>query len=220
MTDQLPLQGPLKIICPCGCGVFGTPKRKAWGDGLHHVKGCGPCKRCSGSRAKKNAYVRERKIAKAISGERDAMSGALSGRDVHMGLWSIEETAEEALVRGLRRWWTSKQIRTKVARLMARHGEAHGFVASWDGRPQIVVVPYDDWVGQVRQEPASKAGAIEAAGNGRLGVGGSNDETTEDGRLRTRPPGRGSGARAANADADGVGSQARRQRGPGAGDAP
>lgn len=51
-------------------------------------------------------------------------------------------------MRGLRRWWTSKQMQTKVARLLARDGEAHAFVASWDGRPQLVVVPYEDWVGQ------------------------------------------------------------------------
>jgi hypothetical protein len=149
MTDQLPLPGPVKIACPCGCLLFGTPKKKAWGDGLHHVRAC-QCRRCKGGRTSSTARRRENRIARDTGGTREPMSGNLSGKDVTIGLWSIEETANEAIVRGIRRWWTSKGVRTKMARLMARHGEAHSLVCSWDGRPQIVVTPYEDWVGQAR----------------------------------------------------------------------
>jgi hypothetical protein len=164
VTNQLPLPGPLKVLCPCGCGVFGTPKRKAWGDGLRHVKGCGPCRRCTGSRSKSRASRRENRVARDIGGTREPMSGALSGKDVTAGLWALEETANVALVRGIRRWWTSDQIRRKTARLMAQHGVAHGFVCSWDGRPQIVVMPYEDWVGQLRSGSLSRDAQEPQAG--------------------------------------------------------
>lgn len=151
MTAQLPLQGPQKVACPCGCGVFGTPRKKAWGDGLRHVRGCAPCNRCAGSRHGRNASRRERRIATDLGGAREPMSGALSGADVKAGGWSFEETTNEAVVRGFRRWWTSKTVRTKTARLLARHGEAHALILSWDGRPQCVVVPYADFVGQFNE---------------------------------------------------------------------
>jgi hypothetical protein len=63
-------------------------------------------------------------------------------------MWSFEETSNEAVVRGFRRWWTSKTVRSKVARLNARHGEAHALILSWDGRPQAVITAYEDFVGQ------------------------------------------------------------------------
>jgi hypothetical protein len=139
----LPFQGPDKLDCPCGCGLFGTPVRRARGDGLRHVRGC-PCRRCKASRVKPRARRRENRVAKDLGGTRDIMSGAITGADVTAGLWSFEETSNVALVRGLRRWWESKQIRTKMARLEARP-DLHAFVASWDGRPQLVVSPYEDF---------------------------------------------------------------------------
>lgn len=136
-----------KLDCPCNCGTFGMPRKRAWGDGLRHVRGC-PCRRCAGSRHKGKASVRERRIAADLGGAREILSGALSGADVKAHMWSFEETSNEAVVRGFRRWWTSKTVRSKVARLFARHGEAHGLILSWDGRPQVVVTPYEDFVGQ------------------------------------------------------------------------
>ena len=147
MSAQLPLPGPQKVTCPCTCGTFGTPRRKAWGDGLRHVRGC-PCRRCAGSRHAGKARRRENRIAADLGGAREVMSGALSGADVKAGGWSFEETSNEAVVRGIRRWWTSQTVRRKVARLYARHGEAHALILSWDGRPQLVVTSYEDFVGQ------------------------------------------------------------------------
>lgn len=147
MTAQLPLPGPERADCPCGCGLYGVQRRRAWGDGLRHVKRC-QCRRCQGSRHSRKASRRERRIAADLGGSREPMSGNLSGADVKAGGWSFEETSNEAVVRGIRRWWTSATVRRKVARLYARHGEAHALILSWDGRPQLVVVSYEDFVGQ------------------------------------------------------------------------
>lgn len=147
MSEQLPLQGPVKQTCACGCGLFGSPKRKAFGDGLRHIRGC-ECRRCRGSHYARNAGRRERRIASDLGGAREPFSGALSGADVKAGGWSFEETSNEAVVRGFRRWWTSKTLRRKTARLFARHGEAHALILSWDGRCQVVITAYDDFVGQ------------------------------------------------------------------------
>jgi hypothetical protein len=145
MTGDLSLKP--KIECPCLCGTFGMPRKRAWGDGLRHVRGC-PCRRCVGSRHSGKAGKRERRIAADLGGSREPLSGGLSGADVRAHMWSFEETSNETVVRGFRRWWTSKTVRTKTARLFARHGEAHGLILSWDGRPQVVVTPYEDFVGQ------------------------------------------------------------------------
>jgi hypothetical protein len=141
------LPGPDKLDCPCGCGLFGSPRRKAWGDGLRHVKLC-DCRRCVGGRQRPKSRQRENRIAKDLGGTREPLSGGLSGADVVAHMWSFEETSNLTVVRGFRRWWTSKTVTTKVARLFARDGEAHALVLSWDGRPQVVIAPYEDFVGQ------------------------------------------------------------------------
>lgn len=151
MSDHVNFLKPDPVACPCGCGTVARPRAKAWGDGLYHARGC-PCRRCVGGRQVGKARRREHKVAKATGGTREPMSGNLSGIDGKAGLWTWEETANEAVVRGLRRWWTSKTVQTKTARMMSRHGEAHALICSWDGRPQVVVVPFADWAGQVLAE--------------------------------------------------------------------
>ena len=59
----LPLPGPQKADCACGCGVFGTVRQKMQRDGLRHVSRC-TCRRCAAPRHKANASRRERKIAR------------------------------------------------------------------------------------------------------------------------------------------------------------
>lgn len=145
--DVTPNFKPL-VDCACGCGMSGTPRRKAWVDGFH-VRRCA-CRRCVGSRQRGNARRRENRVANELGGSREVMSGALSGVDVRAGMWVFEETAEVRIVQGLRRWWSSKQTTTKLARIMARRGEARAFVASWDGKPQLVVIPWEDFAGQIR----------------------------------------------------------------------
>lgn len=141
-----------KADCPCGCGLFGTLRVKAWSDGSHHVRLCG-CRRCQGGRQRPKSRRRENRVAKDTGGTREPLSGGLSGVDGRAGLWVWEETANVAIVRGLRRWWESKTVQSKLARMMARPGgEARAFIASWDGKPRLVVMLYEDWAGQVKQE--------------------------------------------------------------------
>lgn len=140
--------------CSCGCGLIGQPRVKVWKDGTSHVRLC-KCRRCTGGRQSAKARRRENKVAKATGGTREPMSGNLSGIDGRSGLWVWEETAQVDIVRGLRAWWSGKGVQSKVARLMNRHGVARAFIASWDGRPQLVVVPFDDWAGQVLDESGS-----------------------------------------------------------------
>lgn len=151
MSDQLPLPGPAKVDCPCGCETFGTPRVKAWADGLHHVKAC-PCRRCVGGRQSAKARRREHRVAKAMGGRREPMSGNLSGVDVRSGLWVVEETANVALVRGFRRWIESAQIQRKLARISTKTGVRRAFVLSWDGKARWACIPFEDFANQAKEE--------------------------------------------------------------------
>lgn len=146
------------VSCPCGCELVGYQRVRAWSsDGLRHVKKC-VCRRCTGGKQRGKATKRESRIAKDTGGVREPLSGGLSGVDGRAGLWVWEETAQESIVRGFRRWWTSKGVTSKVARMFGRPGgEARAFILSWDGRPQVVISTYADWVGQVRGEVDAEA---------------------------------------------------------------
>lgn len=144
------------VDCPCGCGLHGTARPRAWSDGLDpHVRSCA-CKRCSGGRQRGIARRREDKVAKAVGGTRDSRSGGLSGVDVRSLVVEIEETANKSLVAGVRRWWESKQIIAKRERLWSRtHSDAEPvFVASWDGKPQLAVLEFDSFARLARQAQA------------------------------------------------------------------
>lgn len=124
MPDALPLPGPVKEDCACGCGLFGTPKKKKHRDGLRHVRGC-VCKRCNGRNVKQTSGGRERRAARRVGGERAPLSGALSGYDIRVPLegggWAfIEETTNAAFCRGLDRWWLNQGTQLKLSRLLHR----------------------------------------------------------------------------------------------------
>lgn len=143
MTEVESFHKPEPGPCACGCGLLGRPKVKAWANGVRCNKGC-QCRRCVGGRQTGKARRRENRIARELGLERSVLSGALNGADL-VGYLEIEETSNVAIVRGLRRWWGSQQVRAKVARLYARPGTApKAFVASWDGRPRLVVMEYED----------------------------------------------------------------------------
>lgn len=145
MTDIETRFKPEPFSCPCGCLVVGRPRRKAWQDGLGpHVRLC-PCIRCRGSRTKQRSTKREKRIAQDIGGERSYASGVLSGCDVS-GPCDVEETAHLRYAAGIRRWWNSKGVQTKTARLYARNnGMPKAFVLT-DETPWLVVMTYPDWV--------------------------------------------------------------------------
>ena len=143
----------LKITadCGCGCGLFGTPRRRPWRNGQICVNRC-QCHRCMGSRFRKRASARERSIAKDTGGARVPLSGQGGGADVSGHLVDIEETAKESVVRGVRRWWESKTVRTKVTALYSRALVPRALVLSWEVSPggpkrrQLVVMTYDDFL--------------------------------------------------------------------------
>lgn len=139
-------EAPEPEVCPCGCGVLGVPRKKAWRDNLApHSRGC-PCRRCVGSRQVGKAAKRERRIAKDFGGKRNFRSGAGGGVDTIGATLDIEETAGVAHVQGLRRWWSSKGMQAKLATLLSRNVRPRAFVACWDGKPQLAVLPYNDLV--------------------------------------------------------------------------
>jgi hypothetical protein len=152
-VTALPLPGPLKDECACGCGTFGTVRRKTMNDGLQHVNRC-PCVRCKSSRYKKNASARERRIANRVAGEREVLSGALSGVDGRAGLHVWEETSNVAITRGFESWINGKGVQSKIARLMGQRGVYRHLILS-TGRgnrvkPAWVVTPYEDWAADLR----------------------------------------------------------------------
>lgn len=145
LTDRPIAPGPQKAECVCGCGLYGSPRVKVWrGETVGHVRACA-CPRCRGGRTKSQARVRENRIAKDWGLERSYGSGVISGYDLSDDLIEIEETAQVSLVRGLKRWWLSAQIQNKMARLLSRNLRSRAFVASWDGKAQLVVLPADDF---------------------------------------------------------------------------
>lgn len=114
-------------------------------DGLHHNPNC-PCRRCIGSRVKQRAGNRERKVGKALGGNRNIGSGAFGGHDTTGTLCAIEETAHQAIVRGLKRWWYSKQVSEKFGKVMAQKAQPAAAVLSWEGKAQLVVMRFADFV--------------------------------------------------------------------------
>ncbi len=135
--------------CVCGCGLIGQPRAKAWSDGLGpHVRRC-QCRRCEGGRMTSRARREEHKTARRTGGKREPFSGALSGVDGRAGLWVWEETANQAVTAGLRRWWNNKGTRKKVARLYGRPGGEHRAFIAKDEKPYLVVMLWEDWADAV-----------------------------------------------------------------------
>lgn len=136
--------------CPCGCGLVGQLRVKAWADGSHHVKKCG-CRRCTGGRQRGKSLIRENRIAKDTGGERSPLSGALNGYDGRAGLFRWEETSNVSITRGFRSWISGKGVQDKLGRLMQLRGVERVLILSWDGKPQWVIEPYEDWAPRVKE---------------------------------------------------------------------
>lgn len=155
LTNRPIVQGRPKDYCVCGCGLHGAPRQKVWrGEMVGHVSRCA-CPRCTGGRVKARARTRENKLAKDTGGVRAYASGVISGWDVATDLIEMEETADKALVRGLFSWWESKQIQRKMGRLLSRNLRPIAFVASRDGKHQLVAMPYESFLAllQLAQRP-------------------------------------------------------------------
>jgi len=139
MTDVQPRLKPDPAICPCGCGVIGRPRTRAWrGEAEPHTRNC-TCRRCSAGAHGKNERKRVGRFARATGLTRAPMSGAVIGYDLG-GIVAVEETANEAVVKGLRKWWAGVGVQRKVRRIREQQLQPWAFVASWDGKPRLVVM--------------------------------------------------------------------------------
>lgn len=141
-----PRMKPDLVDCPCGCGLVGRPRAKQWSDGVGpHVRLC-ECRRCKGGRTRARSRRQEHRLANAVGGQREPLSGGLSGVDVRSPLVEFEHTANERLVAGLKRWWEAKQTQAKLRRLFSRtHSDACPvFVARWGNKDRLWVMRAED----------------------------------------------------------------------------
>jgi hypothetical protein len=69
-------------------------------------------------------------------------------------LWRWEETSNVAVIRGFRRWIESKGVQRKLGRLMSLIGVRRAFIVSWDGKPRWVIVPFEDWANDAKEDVA------------------------------------------------------------------
>lgn len=113
-------------------------------DGKRHVYGC-KCSRCEGSRHKNRARLREHRAAQAVGGYRNPGSGAWGGFDTRKGKVNVEETSNNTIVRGFKRWWGTKAVTKKLSKLFADTSKPRALVLSWDNKPQIAIMPFEDW---------------------------------------------------------------------------
>ncbi|MBF83417.1 MAG: hypothetical protein CL489_02965 [Acidobacteria bacterium] len=101
MSD-LPLPGPVKADCPCGCGLFGRPVKKRRG----HIRGC-PCKPCLAGRNAQRGKAQHRKVARRI-GAVGAGRGASSHEESWRGPWRVEVKTGAQVGPILTRWRAAK----------------------------------------------------------------------------------------------------------------
>lgn len=127
------------ITCACGC-CEGRPQTKARRDGMH-IRGC-VCRACKGGAHPKAERTRVARFARRSGLTQASGSGRRLGWDLS-GVLALEETSAQALVGSLRKWWETKGVQDKVARVRDQRMLPWGFAASWDGKVQIVVLPAD-----------------------------------------------------------------------------
>ena len=152
--DHSPPQ-KIKVDCPCGCPEFGTPRVKAWRDGLHHVRTC-TCKRCLAPGYKRRASTRERQIARDIGGQRVPLSGQGGRADVEGSSTSkkppVKPWRGESGAGG-----SSSTIQSKTAALRLLTSRPSALVVAWptakggNVRKRLAILTYEDFVALVQQ---------------------------------------------------------------------
>lgn len=158
---------PVRVECGCKCGLYGAPRARPWRNGCLCVKRC-KCKRCEAGRYKRRASSRERAIAKDTGGKRVPLSGAGGFADVVGPVW-IEETAGEAVVRGIRRWFESKTVERKTRAIRTNLTKPWALVLAWapyqggNISKQLVVMDYAGFVELVQMAGRDKAPSEESA---------------------------------------------------------
>lgn len=143
MTDVARMEPRLKsyIDCPCGCGENGLARNKKNRDGTHHVRAC-VCKSCSGGQYAKAEKTRVAKFARRSGLYQQSGSGRRIGYDLG-GVCAVEETSHAVIVKHLKLWWATVDVQRKLARIRRQTYQPWAFVASWENKPQLVVMSPD-----------------------------------------------------------------------------
>lgn len=129
------------VVCPCGCGAEGAPRQRKNRDGTHHARSC-TCRSCGAGRYAKDEKRRVGRYASRSGLTQQSGSGRKIGYDLG-GVCAVEETSERTITKHLRLWWATVEVQRKLARVRRQKYQPWAFIASWDDRPQLVVMDPD-----------------------------------------------------------------------------
>ncbi len=135
--DQLPMQGPQKGECVCGCGKFGRPKKNG------HVRGCAPCKTCQGGRNRRNGMRRQREFQKAAGIKQASWRGANGNEESWRDAFRWEHKADNLSAKPVVNAWRRVFAQIEKNRTIGDpRPPAAGF--TYEG-VQLVVVEAETW---------------------------------------------------------------------------
>lgn len=140
MNGQVVPRFKALVVCACGCGDEGPPRRKPWLNGMH-TRGC-ECRRCLAGGFGKSERRRVRRFARRSGLTAASGSGRHLGYDL-TGVCAVEETAGAAVVDGFRGWWDSKAVQEKVRRVRGQKLRPWALVLSWNEKARLVVMDAD-----------------------------------------------------------------------------
>lgn len=134
----LPLPGPEKGACGCGCDAFGT-LRRPWSDGTRCVRGC-PCSRCMGKRNRAKGDAKARKARQVLG-----LTGVNTRHEEH---WGGPLRVESKAGKQVQPIWTRYQAARSQSEAARPIGDTRPFVmvAAPDGVSEfLLVVSSADW---------------------------------------------------------------------------
>jgi hypothetical protein len=142
VSEQLPLQGPRKGECGCGCQAFGTLRVRPWrSNGVTCVtRGC-VCRQCIGRRSKKGGqYDQQTKGARALTGKRGRTH---EEHDRAVFRWQNKKTGKHGVSGPVHNAWDKVERDDEQLR---PHGDIRPFLARFalEGRRYGLVVIRDD----------------------------------------------------------------------------
>jgi hypothetical protein len=131
-TFQLPLQGPEKGRCGCGCGLYGTLKKPNRAQ-IRCVRNC-RCKSCLGRRSKDKGATKQRKARNVLG-----IAGPSLGAD-------HEENWRGAVLVEVKAGFQAKPVGTRYRHWRAQIEASR---AIGDNRPACTIAMPDGWSGGV-----------------------------------------------------------------------
>ena len=153
MSDALPLQGPDKADCGCGCGRFGRPNRNGC------VRGCG-CRSCIGRRNRRKG-LRKQSEARRKLGVAPTKFG-----DSNEERWADELFANEVKAGKqcgpLANWWrrVEAQVQANAPDFGGRHRPTRAVAMPEGWSDGLVVVRLSTWEQVVRPALEAQMGGM------------------------------------------------------------